>query len=122
MMISPEQTCFHWHSEASLAGLVAIEIVGHFGAKCISKKMYLHLEATMHIARWGNSLAVRIPAKTVKALALKEGDEVQVDLKLVEAARTERETLRTEAIERLRNMPRFVSPDFKFDRDEANER
>jgi antitoxin MazE len=86
------------------------------------QKMYLHMEVAMHIARWGNSLAVRIPAKTVKALALKAGDEVELDLKLVEAARTERETLRTEAIERLRNMPRFVSPDFKFDRDEANER
>jgi antitoxin MazE len=76
----------------------------------------------MHIARWGNSLAVRIPAKTVKALALKEGDEVEIDLKLVESAVAERKRIRTDAIERLKNMPKFLSPDFKFDREEANER
>jgi antitoxin MazE len=76
----------------------------------------------MHIARWGNSLAVRIPAKTVKALALKEGDEVELDLKLVESAVAERKRIRTDAIERLKNMPKFLSPDFKFDREEANER
>jgi antitoxin MazE len=76
----------------------------------------------MHIARWGNSLAVRIPARTVKAMALKEGDEVELELKLVEDAKAERENLRLKAIERLLNMPRTLPADFVFNRDEANER
>lgn len=32
----------------------------------------------MQIAKWGNSLAVRIPAKLVEELGLKEGDEVHI--------------------------------------------
>ncbi len=34
----------------------------------------------MKVARWGNSLALRLPAAVVEALALKEGDDVQVDV------------------------------------------
>ena len=32
----------------------------------------------MQVAKWGNSLAVRLPAKLVAELGLKEGDEVDV--------------------------------------------
>lgn len=76
----------------------------------------------MHIARWGNSLAVRIPAKMIKELALKEGDKVEIDLKLVEDEEATRSRLRAEAIERLSNLPRFLPKGFKFDREEANQR
>ena len=31
-----------------------------------------------HVRRWGNSLAIRIPADEAEALGLKEGDEVKV--------------------------------------------
>ena len=34
----------------------------------------------MKVAKWGNSLAVRLPAAVVKALDLKEGDDVQIAL------------------------------------------
>ncbi len=34
----------------------------------------------LHIARWGNSLAVRIPAEYVKAVGIKEGDSVNATL------------------------------------------
>jgi antitoxin MazE len=30
----------------------------------------------MHVAKWGNSLAVRLPAAVVEALQLKEGDVI----------------------------------------------
>jgi antitoxin MazE len=86
--------------------------------------MYLHLEATMHIARWGNSLAVRIPAKTVKALALKEGDEVEVDLKLVEAPDL-LDTLdsRSAALEQLRGLRgSLTQADLTYNRDDLYER
>ncbi|TIX86083.1 MAG: AbrB/MazE/SpoVT family DNA-binding domain-containing protein, partial [Mesorhizobium sp.] len=32
----------------------------------------------MQVAKWGNSLAVRLPAVVVEALELKEGDEIEI--------------------------------------------
>ena len=32
----------------------------------------------MQVAKWGNSLAVRLPAIVVEALGLKEGDEIEI--------------------------------------------
>lgn len=32
----------------------------------------------MQVARWGNSLAVRLPAELVRELGLKEGDRVEL--------------------------------------------
>jgi antitoxin MazE len=85
--------------------------------------MYLHLEIAMQVARWGNSLAVRIPAKMVKELALKEGDTVEMALTpLGDAQEMSVEDKRAQAIERLATMPRFLAADYRFDRDEANER
>jgi antitoxin MazE len=84
--------------------------------------MYLHWEQAMQVARWGNSLAVRIPAKTVKALALKEGDTVELELTVVQSDETLRAEKRAAALERLQNLPKFLSADFKFDREEANRR
>lgn len=34
----------------------------------------------LHIAKWGNSLAVRIPAEYVKAMGVREGDSVDATL------------------------------------------
>lgn len=34
----------------------------------------------MKVAKWGNSLAIRLPANLVVALGLSEGDEVEVRL------------------------------------------
>ena len=32
----------------------------------------------MQVAKWGNSLAVRIPADVARTLGLKEGDEIEL--------------------------------------------
>lgn len=32
----------------------------------------------MQVAKWGNSLAVRLPAKLVRELGLKEGDQIDL--------------------------------------------
>lgn len=32
----------------------------------------------MQVARWGNSLAVRLPAELVRELGLKEGDQIDL--------------------------------------------
>ncbi len=34
----------------------------------------------LHIAKWGNSLAVRLPAEIVRRIGLKDGDTVQANL------------------------------------------
>jgi len=36
----------------------------------------------LHIARWGNSLALRIPAEYVRSIGIKEGDSVEASLTL----------------------------------------
>ncbi len=33
----------------------------------------------MQVARWGNSLAVRLPAELVRELGLKEGDKIEIE-------------------------------------------
>ena len=32
----------------------------------------------MQVAKWGNSLAIRLPAAVVDALDLKEGDQIEI--------------------------------------------
>ena len=34
----------------------------------------------MKVAKWGNSLAVRLPAAIVEALQLKEGDDIEIHI------------------------------------------
>jgi antitoxin MazE len=76
----------------------------------------------MQVAKWGNSLAVRLPAAVVEVLELKEGDDIEIHV----AARRElgiaRKPGREELLERLRSFRGRLPPDFKFDRDEANAR
>lgn len=76
----------------------------------------------MRVAKWGNSLAVRLPAVVVEALDLKEGDEIEVyaaDARQLEVAR---KPGREELLRRLRAFRGRLPSDFKFDRDEANAR
>ncbi len=77
----------------------------------------------MKVAKWGNSLAVRIPAKVAAALDLKEGDEVNVGVaeqgKAFEVAKP---MTREEAIKSLRRFRGRLPADFKFNREELYER
>lgn len=77
----------------------------------------------MQVSRWGNSLAIRIPAAIAEALDLKEGDEVEVAVagdRRIEVARDDR---RAQAIARMRALAKIeLPPGWKFDREEANER
>ena len=80
----------------------------------------------MLVSKWGNSLAVRLPAELVKELALKEGDEIELSLLESGAGRKLFSVSRTETLEdRLsRAMGSFgpLPKDYKFDREEANAR
>ena len=76
----------------------------------------------MQVAKWGNSLAVRLPAAVVEALALKEGDEIEIHVADARHFAVARKPGRKELLERLRAFRGRLPPDFKFDRDEANAR
>lgn len=76
----------------------------------------------MQIAKWGNSLAVRLPAAVVEALNLHEGDDIEIHISGDRSMGVARKPGRDELIERLRAFRGRIPPDFKFDRDEANVR
>jgi antitoxin MazE len=76
----------------------------------------------MKIARWGNSLAVRLPAAVVDVLKLKEGDDIEITVTDARKLIVARKPGRQELLKRLREFRGRLPPDFKFDRDEANAR
>ncbi len=76
----------------------------------------------MQVARWGNSLAVRLPSAVVEALDLKEGDEIAIQIAGERAFDVERDRSRERALERIRLLRKTLPPGCHFDRDEANAR
>ena len=76
----------------------------------------------MRVAKWGNSLALRLPAAVVEALELKEGDEVEVRLAGPRTFDLDRDRSREHAMARIRAARWKLPPDWKCDRDEANAR
>jgi antitoxin MazE len=76
----------------------------------------------MQVAKWGNSLAVRLPAAVVEALGLREGDQIEIRIAGKRKFEIARDRSAEKAIERIRRLRRPLPPGFKFDRLEANER
>jgi len=76
----------------------------------------------MRVAKWGNSLAVRLPKAVVEALKLKEGDEIEIVVAGAQRFEIARDKRREEALARLRALKRPLPKGFKFDRNEANDR
>jgi antitoxin MazE len=76
----------------------------------------------MQVAKWGNSLAIRLPVAVVEALKLKEGDEIEVHIADARELAIARKPGRAELLKRLRAFRGRLPADFKFDREEANAR
>ena len=74
----------------------------------------------MQVAKWGNSLAVRLPAAVVEALGLKEGDDIEIHVAGSRQFEVAGKPGRDELLNRLRAFRGRLPDDFKFDRDEAN--
>jgi antitoxin MazE len=95
-------------------------------------KIYINLcisisEGLMQVAKWGNSLAVRLPATLVKELGLQVGDE----LKLKQAVRQKGQVSellvakvpsKLEILAGVRELRTAMPQNFVFDREEANAR
>lgn len=76
----------------------------------------------MQIAKWGNSLAVRLPAAVVEALELEEGDEIEIHVMDARQLGIARKPGREELLKRLRAFRGRLPADFRFDRDDVNAR
>lgn len=76
----------------------------------------------MQVAKWGNSLAVRLPTAVVDALELKEGDQIEIRIAGARDFEVQRDRRREDALARLRALRRPLPPGFVFDRGDANAR
>ncbi|MFI4947359.1 MAG: AbrB/MazE/SpoVT family DNA-binding domain-containing protein [Alphaproteobacteria bacterium] len=76
----------------------------------------------MRVAKWGNSLAIRLPAAVVEALELKAGDDIEIHVADSRRLGIARKPGRDELLKRLRAFRGRLPADFKFDREEANAR
>ena len=76
----------------------------------------------MQVAKWGNSLAIRLPAAVVEALNLKEGDRIEIRIAGDREFEVSLDRSKQKAIERLRRLRRPLPAGFTFHREQANER
>ncbi len=85
-------------------------------------KYILEEGLAMQVSKWGNSLAIRLPAAVVEALELKEGDDIEIHVADQRSFGVTRRPGRAELLQRLRAFRGRLPDDFKFDREEANAR
>ena len=76
----------------------------------------------MQVAKWGNSLAVRLPTAIVEALNLHEGDDIEFYVDDERRMGVALKPGKSELLKRLRAYRGRLPTDFKFDREEANAR
>ena len=76
----------------------------------------------MQVSKWGDSLAVRLPKTLVEKMGLSAGDELNIVDVVERTLVVQKQDRRKAALERLATLNWTRPPDYKFDRDEANER
>ena len=70
----------------------------------------------MQVSRWGNSLAVRLPASVVEALGLREGDNIVIEIAGDREFHISSEQARDVALQRLKRLNWKLPPGFIFRR------
>ena len=76
----------------------------------------------MQVAKWGNSLAVRLPVAVVEALSLREGDDIEIEVAGARTFEIRKKPEARELLARLRKYRGRLPADFKFDRLDAHAR
>ena len=76
----------------------------------------------MQVSRWGNSLAVRLPAAVVEALKLHEGDDIEIHIIGTRTFEVSKSASNAELLAQLRKFRGRMPKGFRFDRLEAHER
>jgi antitoxin MazE len=80
------------------------------------------MEAVMQVSKWGDSLAVRLPKALVEKMGLSAGDELNIIDVVERTLVVQKEDRRNDALERIASLNWTLPSDYKFDREEANER
>ena len=75
----------------------------------------------MQVSKWGNSLAVRLPATVVEALGLKDGDNIEIEILGEKQFQIQRTPQNAQLLARLRRYRGRLPADFRFDRLEAHD-
>ena len=76
----------------------------------------------MKFAKWGNSVAIRIPANVVAKLGISPDEEAQIKVTGKFSFEVRRDLKREEAIEAIRKMAVPLPPDYKFNREDLYDR
>ncbi len=76
----------------------------------------------MQVAKWGNSLAVRLPRLVVDALELQVGDEIEIIVANSRTFAVARKPSRNQILDRLRAYSGRLPEGFRYDRADANAR
>ena len=76
----------------------------------------------MKVAKWGNSLAIRVPADVARHFGLKEGDAVELSSTGPGKLSLALDERRARALEAIRSIRGALPADYRFDREEANAR
>lgn len=76
----------------------------------------------MLVARWGNSLAIRLPAAVVRELQLREGDDIEIVALERQRWVVRPASVPAEALRAVRCLRGRLPADFHFDREQAHER
>lgn len=76
----------------------------------------------MQVSKWGNSLAIRLPASVVEALELREGDDIEVMIADKRVFKVKKKPGKDAFLQQLRKYRGKLPADFTFDRDDANAR
>jgi len=75
----------------------------------------------MQVAKWGNSLAVRLPKQLVEELGLRAGDHIDLEQIGPRVFGIAKDREREQALARMRDRG-WEAPGYVFDREEAHER
>ncbi len=76
----------------------------------------------MQVSKWGNSLAIRLPASVVEALELHAGDDIQIQIADSRVFTLKKKPSRIELLSRLHKFRVRLPDDFTFDREDTHAR
>jgi antitoxin MazE len=76
----------------------------------------------MKFAKWGNSIAIRIPAEVVAKLGISADDEAEICVNGEHSFQVRKDRRREEALEAIRRLRRPLPEGYKFNREELHER
>ena len=76
----------------------------------------------MRFSKWGNSIAIRVPADVVAKLGISADEEAEITVTGDYSFEVRRDRRREQAIEKLRSMSFKLPEDYVFNREELHER